>query len=520
MKKRIVIIFFAALLLLCACQPTPESPIVVGKDNEAMIEKAKETSAPVPVGTALREQLGCPEVFSVSIADEAKKIRITGEAPIMLPDTDAMPLLYVQAGRFGQEQVYAFFRTLTAGQEMYELPTATPKEYIAKHIQEEREQLDQLLADGKGEDDFEVRAYRENIQALEKEYQTAPETVALVPNDGTLKPYEYTFAGKQRGTGTSVLAIGKPFTNEGSWFQVTNDADYADAGSYTFIDEDGNEQSLSPMSSSNLEYARESGHMVGSYTGSTALLDVTGQSETGEAAVLPDGVMITGYLEPETLLLSVTPAEARRQAETLMQECGVTDMFVDGVYLLTDRQHIDPEWWREEDLAELRAKPEQQVYAVRFLRRAEGVPVESYFGASQARTDDSGYGPEWFYEVLEVGVDDGGIQSVYWVAPLTTESVITDHAALLPFSDVRGIFEKMLPVRYANYAADLEWDIEIEEVRLCLWRIFDRNSFTRGILVPAWCFYGRINGDSGTEFQPILIVNAVDGTIIDPLFGY
>jgi len=109
---------------------------------------------------------------------------------------------------------------------------------------------------------------------------------------------------------------------------------------------------------------------------------------------------------------------------------------------------------------------------------------------------------------------------VYWVAPLTTESVITDHAALLPFSDVRGIFEKMLPVRYANYAADLEWDIEIEEVRLCLWRIFDRNSFTRGILVPAWCFYGRINGDSGTEFQPILIVNAVDGTIIDPLFGY
>ncbi len=517
MKKHSIILI--ALLLLCACQPTPDEPVVVGKNNEAMIEKAKETSAPVSVGTALKEQLGCPEVFSVSFTDETKKLTVTGEAPVILPDTDGMPLMYVQAGRFDQEQVYAFFHTLTAGQEMYELPTATPKEYIAKHIQEEQEHLDQLLAEGKGEDDFEVRAYRENIQALQKEYQTAPETVALVPNDGTLKPYEYTFAGKQRGTGTSVLAIGKPFTNEGSWFQVTNDADYADAGSYSFIDEDGNEQFLSPMSSSNLEYARESGHMVGSYTGSTALLDVTGQSETGEAAALPDGFMITGYLEPETLLLSVTPAEARRQAEKLMQECGVTDMFVDGVYLLTDRQHIDPEWWREEDLAELRAKPEQQVYAVRFLRRAEGVPVESYFGASQARTDDSGYGPEWFYEVLEVGVDDGGIQSVYWVAPLTTESVITDRATLLPFSEIDAIFRKMLPIKYFSINSDIDFSICIDRVRLCLWRIIDKDSYTRGILAPVWCFYGSVNSRE-PERQPLLIVNAVDGSIIDPQNGY
>ena len=34
MKKHIFIILLAALMLLCACQPTPESPIVVGKDNE------------------------------------------------------------------------------------------------------------------------------------------------------------------------------------------------------------------------------------------------------------------------------------------------------------------------------------------------------------------------------------------------------------------------------------------------------------------------------------------------------
>ena len=139
---------------------------------------------------------------------------------------------------------------------------------------------------------------------------------------------------------------------------------------------------------------------------------------------------------------------------------------------------------------------------------------------SQVKVDDSGYGPEWQYEVLEVAVDDGGIQAVHWTGPLAIEEVVTDRAALLPFEDVRSIFEKMLPVVYANYGADRDWDIEISEVRLCLWRIFDKNSFTRGILVPAWCFYGAVDGRPATNFQPLLIVNGVDGSVIDPLQGY
>ena len=204
-----------------------------------------------------------------------------------------------------------------------------------------------------------------------------------------------------------------------------------------------------------------------------------------------------------------------------MAACGVTDMFVDGVYLLSDRQEIyGAEYWDPADLAELRAKPEHQVYAVRFLRRVAGVPVESFFCMSQVKVDDSGYGPEWQYEVLEVAVDDGGIQAVHWTGPLAIEEVVTDRAALLPFEDVRSIFEKMLPIVYANYGADRDWDIEISEVRLCLWRIFDKNSFTRGILAPVWCFYGSMNGRPGTNFQPLLILNAVDGSVIDPLQGY
>ena len=41
MKKRIYVIIIASFLLLCACQPTPEEPVVIQKDFDVMIEKAK-----------------------------------------------------------------------------------------------------------------------------------------------------------------------------------------------------------------------------------------------------------------------------------------------------------------------------------------------------------------------------------------------------------------------------------------------------------------------------------------------
>ena len=498
MKRTLV--FLLALLLLAGCQPTPEAPFVIGKDNGQMIEKAQETREPEKAGENLYEALGCPKTYVIEIRNDAARVHIQGEAKVILPETEGLPLVYVQAARFDQERVYTFFRALTDGVEMYDI----------------------RLVVTRGEDDFRVQFKRSEIASLQKAYKDAPETVSLTINDGTLKPYTMTFLGKNRGTATAVDAISDPFGDDaGRWFAVNNDADYADAGSYTFIDQDGNEQYFTPHSGSNLMYAAKSGVMVGTYSGGTILADATAASLTGEPVAFPEDCTILGYLEPEALHLSLTPADARRQAEQLMTACGVTDMAVDGVYLLSDRQEIyGAEYWEPADLAELRAKPEHQVYAVRFLRRVAGVPVESFFGMSQVKVDDSGYGPEWQYEVLEVAVDDGGIQAVRWTGPLAIEEVVTDRAALLPFEDVRSIFEKMLPVVYANYGADRDWDIEISEVRLCLWRIFDKNSFTRGILVPAWCFYGAVDGRPATNFQPLLIVNGVDGSVIDPLQGY
>ena len=518
MNKRVFIILFASLFLLCACQPTPDEPVVVGKDNEAMIEKAKETSAPAPTGETLYDTLGAPKVYSVSFTDETKKINITGEAPILLPDTEGLPLLFVEADRFSQDTVTAFFNRLCGDVPMYEYPTETPKYAIRDQMEQNMREIEALREKGVPDDDGELAWRLRDMENLQKALVDAPDEVELISSDGTLHKAEMTFQGKQRGTMDALSVLSEPFTsNGGRHFSVYNDADYTNDGVDTFVDEQGNVQGFNPQSGSRLAYMREGGDLLGSYASGTLIWDVTRESESDEPAAFPD-ITIPGWNEPETLLLSVTPKSAREQAEALLKECGVTDMRFDSIALFTNRQLVYPEWQDAEE-AYASYSPERQAYSVRFLREVNSVPVEGYFGSSQSAIDGMEYGREWSYEVLEIAVDDGGIRSVEWVGPLKSAEIETERAALLPFSEIDAIFRKMLPIKYFSINSDIDFSIRIDRVRLCLWRIIDKDSYTRGILAPVWCFYGSVNSRE-TERQPLLIVNAVDGSVIDPQNGY
>mgnify|MGYP007101911625 CR=1 FL=1 len=516
MNKRLFLILLAVLLLL-ACVPTPDEPIVVGKDNEAMIAKAQETDAAPSFRSDLKAQLGCPDVYAVSLTDETKKVQITGSAKIELPDADSMPLAYVTAERFSQETVSAFFHALCGDAPMVDFLTETPKSLVAKEIEEKQKTLDALLEEG-GYADSDISKLQTQIEMEKAAYRNAPETVELVPNDGTLKTVELTFSGKRRGTVETVQAQGNPLLGDRRQFLARNDARYEDDGAYSYVDADGNTQSFNPNSGSLLMYSRDPHGMLGSSRMGTAILDVTRESETGAAPVL-EPFTIGKYANPETILLSVSPKSAREQAEALLKSCGVTDMAVDSVLLYTSRDAL---YFPENQKLAITREPEIQAYVVRFLRRLNGVPLEGYFGSSQVQLDGVAEAAEWSYETLEIAVDDDGIVSVDWVGPLQIDEIVTDRAALLPFSEICAIFEKMLPIKYTSYGTDWDYRITVGRVRLCLWRILDKNSYTRGILAPVWCFYGSVNSDGIALDRdvPLLIVNAIDGTVIDPYQGY
>ena len=71
----------------------------------------------------------------------------------------------------------------------------------------------------------------------------------------------------------------------------------------------------------------------------------------------------------------------------------------------------------------------------------------------------------------------------------------------------------------------------MDDVQLGLFRIREKNDMEHGLLVPCWMFRGKLLFDPdrvtqgyprGIDYDmfPLMIINAIDGSIIDPMKGY
>ena len=80
MKKRFIIILIAALLLLCACQPTPEEPVVLQKDQDLMIQKGEATLPPEETYTPPE----APERWQYDYEEGALTVHV--DAKVTVPD--------------------------------------------------------------------------------------------------------------------------------------------------------------------------------------------------------------------------------------------------------------------------------------------------------------------------------------------------------------------------------------------------------------------------------------------------
>ncbi len=115
--KRTFILILAALFL-CACQPTPDSPIVVGKDQSAMIEKA-ETGASYDAkpsdttdnGVDWANRLGAPARYETSLVSAGGKLTVEVNAPIELPDVE-LPVVQIAPYLFTDADAHRYVAAL------------------------------------------------------------------------------------------------------------------------------------------------------------------------------------------------------------------------------------------------------------------------------------------------------------------------------------------------------------------------------------------------------------------------
>lgn len=537
MKKALPM--FCAVVIIVAslggCQATPDEPVVIQKDMEQMIVKGvgDETATSIfETETAIeampeREAVsiedyaelcahyGVPERFQTTIAE--RNLNINCDVQIELPNTLTLPMARVVAGKFSQDRVYALFNALCGDTQMYLVPGIRDKVYYEQEILKRQAELSTTT------DEKSIQIIKTIISELKAQYEKAPETLEATPSDGTLQTREIDNDGASdaaTGTLTMIETTSDPYqvydVHTTMQLVVYNDIDYKDTSVYSFEDEDGNIQVIAPRSGSRLWFEREGTDTRYGRKGSV-VADVTELSLMGGAV--------------SNCLLTTTPEQARETVEQLMADACLDDMMIDTVSLYSSKRNLPSpeiiEKLEEEGVNVLEeAENETQAYVFRLLRKVSDVKVESTHDSSETSMDGMSYGKEWWYESLLVAVDDKGIANVYWTGPLDVTEVLSEDTEILPWSDIEDVFDKMMVIKHADYVNDEDMvHIEIMHVSLSLQRIMQRDSFTTGLLVPVWNFYGTTayNDESYTQdcgYRPLLSINAIDGSVIDVDSGY
>lgn len=469
MKKHLPI-FLLAVLLLCACQPTPDEPFILQKDQDLMIQKGAATLPPAQSYTPPT----APERYTFAYQDGT--LSIHADAEVIVPSVP-LPIVNLREQGISQEKMYRLFNLLSNGEEL-EMQRQMTKAEIAELIKTYTGQMD---AGPEAWDDMTQEEYqaglRRKIEKLEKSYMTAPETDTRRIADGT---FAETYVPWSQTNCKTVVA-----QNQNRWFAV-----------YSY--EDGNWDSQ-------FQYDR------------LPLFSVQSMVLWDETVPLPDG-------------LTVSDAEAQVQAlfDTIGEPFAIA-----AVSRVADSA---------DGSGDLSLKNGMR-YALCFdcVRTFNDVPL-ALCTSDMGSSDERSYSIPWTQEKLRILVDADGYLAINWIGPLTVLDTVSEATALMPFEKIRGIAEKMIPIVY-HPSGRIEMrslDVEVKSVRLELLRIREQHNTEelKGLLVPVWTFYGVLAAE--TEYEPILYmeyglgggspvcqgdqmllcINAIDGSIIDPLLGY
>ncbi len=470
---------------------------MVGKDQSGMIDKATESIAPQLQALPLKERLEVPD--RLTYAYEKGNLKIEADAKIVVPDGE-LPILRVFPKDFEQQTVNDLWNVLIGDRVMYETDFQTRGDlekmidYYNRVISGELTQ-DQVMTT--------PEEAEEKLNELKQQYLSAPEDGERPIADGTLHVAYLDSETEQNAAKRTVLNAYN--FDERISFSVNNNYDNTERViTRTHYDEDGK-----PSGSAGIKVARNA--------------QINFRSESDKAIDCSECVKQLDVTDPipsiASTKLHTTPKEAAEAAEAFLKDAHLSEQFsVAHIWLITNMDETN------------------YAYRIECARMQNGIPCLWSENVWSDAMDS--FSPEWYYERLEIYVSDRGIHRLSWSSPLQIGDTVTAETNLLPFAKIRAIMEKMLPILFEDEAKDYYGSEityirqkQIDRVELGLWRVRERDNIEQGLLVPAWAFYATTTADTAPDdaakfdyheedYTLILLINAVDGTIIDATLGY
>ncbi|MEG0836094.1 MAG: DUF6034 family protein [Christensenellaceae bacterium] len=477
--KNVKLVFASAALLICflvGCQKTPDAPFVIAKNEQNMLEKARQSNdandesflddniSKNEVAKQFEEE--SPYVTSFS-GNSDMPFTVNVNADLDIPNVSKMPIVELYASEFSEELVQKIFDITCANVDMYPSSDLKTQSFLEKDII----RIQQKISEGL---DTDGNMQRE-LELLQAEYENAPEkTGAPISQIGFSERENDFFTFKEfQAKSTSLRNSGLIFAASTSWIAKNDEERSRTNSSLMFVNFD-----LMPdVAFSMIE-------------------DVTGRDDLRE-----------------NIDLDFTPIEAEHLALEFCQGAGISDMEINRVMLVRNR-----------------LPNAQYAYQVEFSRIISDIAISSPVLASYA--GDIGSSDEWLYEQFCIVLNNKGVVYLDWKAPIRIGNMLVESCKLIPFDEISSIFERMIRVKYEPVINIADYDsleLSISRVQLCMQRIAKKDSITVGLLVPTWNFYGTgiytrggesFPYNSTSEVSLLLSMNAVDGTIIDPQKGY
>lgn len=473
MKKYLFLIITTILVCTIGCQKTPDNSIIIQKDQSAMLSLAG--------GKNKLDLAKIPTRFSVEFQSSDKRVYAFVNADINILGTK-FPVVRVEPADFSQDEVLRLEELFLKDATLYNLDYIYSKSDITAQMLALQENIDLFETLGRGNE------YDEKMQALETSYRDAPDThqSSLSSRQLEEKTEEqgataYKFTGMDVGESNLPLQRGRYLYVRNNW-QPTS----IRGAELTYCD-------------------NRSGYI-------SDFITLSSECATGKTQLQAE------YQNQ----LQLTPLDAQKQVEELINKLRLPYSVFD-ILLIKDG--------KINELGDMPTAPSKYSYEVRCARKLSDTSSVLISVPSQITSDT--FVGSWAYEQFYVYIGVDGIYRIDWASPYKQKETLVEDSSLLDFDSITKIissatsYESMLDNPNGNIDTI---SIAITNIYLGMQRVIESNSIDSGLLVPVWCLFGDVvyNYDDGTSesmdsqvrASPILVINAIDGTIIDPVRGY
>ena len=517
----------AALFVLCfttACQPTPEKPVVVGKGDGRLEEIIASSDAESQTYQAPTHWTDSAEIADLSVVIDAY---------VTVPDVEKFPVGVVAPDSITQAQADKLMEVFLQGATLYEQGQDSDEAVTKDEIMDSLIRIQQDISDPKsdfntktekGTSEYEegLALRQQEIAALQKAYETAPDMVPMP------KPASTTFKRNMESNALAPRHIPNDATEEERKTLEAENKDLQD-----------NPEKYVPYEIQGVATLPD---------GQRAALYIT--QSTGYWGPARVNFGVGGQVIPESWLMSmgqyggvpygdvpVVPSNVAREdaAELALETLNKLGLEHLGIAATETGYIIEQNPETYETLSQ------RECHIFILMRTLNGVTANH---AHFIEPQDMQYMDTLSSEGAQIVVGDQGVISFSWLQPMKLLSIENESVSVKPFSEIQKIFKKQITFNGAwNSSSGLDQNvisrrIVIEEARLGLMRTVRRDRPSEYLLLPVWDFYGyEANKCAEQEYQgpklddnneytvrdfgrSYLTINAIDGSVIDRGMGY